>query len=242
LVWRTQVRPRDLRRGLIGYGVVGGALRVVADPDPGWADEARSLPAPRVEVALRPLERPVWLEDAPEVLGALAANGRRATIVAEDADAWNAAARLAGISPHSPRSGDAYLGQGWRMDAQQRQVIEDAAMRAAKAYYRQCGYTVEDVHLEESYDLRCTRGTDELHVEVKGTTSAVEYVLLTAGEVRQARACDHAVLFVVGNLRLRLEGDEPVVTGGDPPTIIDPWLPAEPDLTALRYQYRVPAP
>lgn len=37
-----------------------------------------------------------------------------------------------------------------------------------------------------------------------------------------------------------LNGDEPVVTGGDAPVIIDPWVPAEDDLAALEYRYTVP--
>lgn len=141
-----------------------------------------------MKVWLWRLEQPLWLEDAPEVLNALKARGSQGwPMQQEDPDAWNAAARLAGAPPPAPRPGDAQRGQGWRIDVQQRLVIDEAAMAAAKAYYEHAGYSVKDVHREKPYDLCCTRGMDELHVEVKGTASNANAVLLTAAEVRHAR-------------------------------------------------------
>jgi hypothetical protein len=46
---------------------------------------------------------------------------------------------------------------------------------------------IDDVSLHESYDLRCELGGDDLHVEVKGTTSDGDRVLLTRNEVSHAR-------------------------------------------------------
>ncbi|CAL9624223.1 hypothetical protein SUDANB6_05933 [Streptomyces sp. enrichment culture] len=47
--------------------------------------------------------------------------------------------------------------------------------------------------LGKPYDLRCTRGTEERHVEVKGTTGAATSVELTINEVLHARDKDDTV-------------------------------------------------
>ena len=38
---------------------------------------------------------------------------------------------------------------------------------------------VTDVHGNQSYDLRCIVGGEERHIEVKGTTTAGDEVILT---------------------------------------------------------------
>lgn len=57
--------------------------------------------------------------------------------------------------------------------------------------------------LGKPYDLRCTRGTEERHVEVKGTTGAATSVELTINEVLHARDQGHGA--TVGRA-----GDRPV--------------------------------
>ena len=172
------------------------------------------------------LEQPLWLEDAPEVPERLE-GPRQPRLDAAGGSRYleRGGATRGRSAPPAPRPGDAQRGQGWRIDVRQRLVIEEAAMAAAKAYYEDAGYSVKDVHREKPYDLCCVRRTDELHVEVKGTTSNANAVLLTAAEVRHARAHDHTALFVLGGLRVILNGDEPVAAGCDPPVIIDPWVP-----------------
>lgn len=49
----------------------------------------------------------------------------------------------------------------------------------------------------ESYDLRCRRGSIELHVEVKGTTTEGTTALLTPNEVSEAHEHPHIALFVL---------------------------------------------
>ena len=82
----------------------------------------------------------------------LPGNCRRTTVA-------EAAGRLPGRS-----------GQGFQVDAQVRVAVEAHAMNRATGYYAK-NWDVEDVHGEESFDLRCTRPGVELHVEVKGTTT-----------------------------------------------------------------------
>jgi hypothetical protein len=54
---------------------------------------------------------------------------------------------------------------------------------AATSHLQWLGYHVEDVGATESYDLDCSKEKDELHVEVKGTTTDGLAVLLTPNEV-----------------------------------------------------------
>lgn len=47
---------------------------------------------------------------------------------------------------------------------------------------------VHDRHVGNSFDLLATRGDERLYVEVKGTSTSGEQVILTKNEVAHARA------------------------------------------------------
>ncbi|MFD0516303.1 protein NO VEIN domain-containing protein [Streptomyces aureus] len=66
-----------------------------------------------------------------------------------------------------------------------RKAIELHAEDHTVAHYEKAGWTVEE--LGKPYDLRCTRGTEERHVEVKRTTGAATSVELTINKVLHAR-------------------------------------------------------
>ncbi|WP_437081385.1 protein NO VEIN domain-containing protein [Streptomyces sp. enrichment culture] len=68
-------------------------------------------------------------------------------------------------------------GAGYISNPKKRKAIEEHAEQLATAHYEGQGWTVEK--LGKPYDLHCTRGTDERHVEVKGTTGAATSVELT---------------------------------------------------------------
>lgn len=134
--------------------------------------------------------------------------------------------------------GGAGRGQG-RLDPKSRRAVEELSMRYAEAHYDALGWSVLRVHLTESFDLRCTRGEEELHVECKGTIGAGEEVILTRGEVVHARQFATKSLFVVCEIELdRSDPDAPVATGGRT-VLYDPWDLDEERLTAFRYTYRV---
>jgi hypothetical protein len=78
-------------------------------------------------------------------------------------------------------------GQRWAQSPEVRRAIEDHAMQAAAKHYRAQGWSVEDVSGFCSYDLHCEQKGRVLDVEVKGTTSIGERVLLTPNEVAHAR-------------------------------------------------------
>ncbi len=110
-----------------------------------------------------------------------------------------------------PRGG----GQGRGLDGPCRRAIELHAMRRATEYFATEGWQVDDVSAIESYDLRCTRGRQVLHVEVKGTVGAGDSVLLTPNEVALLRAKHPATaLFVLHSIALDRTGETPVAAGG----------------------------
>lgn len=132
--------------------------------------------------------------------------------------------------------------QGFRTDPEARRVIEAYAMQRASAYYQAQGWVVENVSGQKPYDLHCIRGSKELRVEVKGTTSNGGQILLTRNEVLHAR--DHArlvALFIVKNIVLTAANPQasPEASGGLD-VILEPWQIEDTALTALAYTYAVP--
>jgi hypothetical protein len=131
-------------------------------------------------------------------------------------------------------------GQGYRDLQEVRRVIELHAMQAATAYFSALGYAVEDVSRARPYDLLAVRGVTSLTVEVKGTTSRGDSVLLTRNEVNHARDnATHAVLFVLHSISLRLEEDEVSAVGGLP-LVFQPWDVNTGTLESLQFKYVLP--
>ena len=131
-------------------------------------------------------------------------------------------------------------GQGINITTEARQALEEHSMHLAREYYESRGYSVTDVSAHESYDLHCERANDERHVEVKGTQTESDTVLLTPNEVTHARQnADKAVLFVAHSLELEESNGEINVSGGGI-RILDPWEVDSGNLTATGYTYELP--
>lgn len=90
--------------------------------------------------------------------------------------------------------------------------------------------------------MLCTNGLQELHVEVKGTSTLGEEVILTPGEVRHAweSTCiaRHA-LAVCSEITVTKKNGLPECNGGIL-KFIDAWAPNGDDLTPTEYSYLVP--
>ncbi|MCP1850279.1 MULTISPECIES: protein NO VEIN domain-containing protein [unclassified Bradyrhizobium] len=126
-------------------------------------------------------------------------------------------------------------GQGFARTAAQRKAIEDHSMAVAKRYFRRKDYQVEDVSTNRSYDLACRKGSRVLHVEVKGTTTAGEQIVLTANEVRHAKnPRNHCVLFVLHGITLH--GRK---ASGGTIALQHPWKPADGRLKPITFVYRL---
>lgn len=90
--------------------------------------------------------------------------------------------------------------QGLQLSPVVRKAIELHAMERAKAHY-DADWDVKDVHQSRPYDLECRRHGAILYVEVKGSTTTGEAVIVTPNEVEHAR--DHhpdTELFIVSEI------------------------------------------
>ena len=95
-------------------------------------------------------------------------------------------------------------GQGFGLTTAERTVVELHAMGLAQGWLAANDYTnVRDVHRTHSCDFLALKDGVEIHVEVKGTTSAFGSILLTANEV-QLHQIQHPnnVLIVVHDIDL----------------------------------------
>lgn len=132
-------------------------------------------------------------------------------------------------------------GQGFTGSAEYRRAVEIHAMNVAIAHYSQTWDTIEDVSAVESFDLRCTSGNAELRVEVKGTSTVGETVLLTPNEVSHARSNHpNTALFVVANIEVRRDPASGIEASGGTAEAIEPWRPDEDRLKPTGFQYEVP--
>lgn len=132
-------------------------------------------------------------------------------------------------------------GQGRQMDIKSRKAIEAWAMAAAQAYYENQNYEVKDVSLKQPYDFECRKkkGRAVLRVEVKGTTSKGDKVILTRSEVASANRHSTA-LFVLHSIVLK-KGCEPQASEGIPYVLPPGWKPDPKALTPIAYEYQLPA-
>lgn len=146
--------------------------------------------------------------------------------------------RLEGVQSKSNSSRKG--GQGIQISAEERKAIEDHAMALARDHFESNGWKVEDVCRYRSYDLHCTQKDRVLHVEVKGTKTAGESVLLSRNEVLLALDPDTAsALYIVRNIETVHHEGRWEASGSDV-YLIHPWSPVETDLEPVGYRYSVP--
>lgn len=128
-------------------------------------------------------------------------------------------------------------GQGFHVSPKARRAIEVFAIERAKQHYEAQGYAVEV--RGKPYDLQCSSMNEVLFVEVKGTTTAGNEILLTPNEVAFAdRHSSSIALFVVSELRV-CDGDQPIVSGGTD-LEIRPWTIEHDRLIPVGYSYVLP--
>ena len=125
--------------------------------------------------------------------------------------------------------------QGFLIDSELRKAIELYAMDRAKKHFASLGYDFEDTSKTKPYDLKCTKGSEVIFVEVKGTQSNGAEVLLTVGEVKHAQKHpNQSALFILHSVVVTEDG----VRGGD--TIVRKrWNPRDQNLAPLTYRYTV---
>jgi len=244
ILW--QAKGRGDHRGVIAIGEV--TRGVLNEPCPEaeagfWREEDNgSQPRIRFKTYEAP-GLPLWEHEAHEWLGQLAvARATGGTVFSLDPDEWARIAELAAVESvggdhEEPRAAS---GQGVGLSAPERRAIELHAQTLAEEYFVDFGFTVVDVSRNLPFDLLCTRGNEELHVEVKGTTGLGEEVVLTKNEVAHAREnAGKMVLAVVSRIRLERMPGGPQVTGGKL-TVWQPWAIDDGEMLPTQFRYTPP--
>jgi hypothetical protein len=130
-------------------------------------------------------------------------------------------------------------GQGYQLDQAVKSAVEAHAMNVAIAHFGGSA-NVDDVHGTESYDLRYTSDGIEKHVEVKGTTTLGDQVVLTRKEVEHARTYPHVVLFILADIVVTRDEEGNVTASQGRERMFDPWRLDDGTLTPIGFRYEVP--
>jgi hypothetical protein len=128
-----------------------------------------------------------------------------------------------------------------RMTAEQKKSIERRAMRVTKAYLEDHGWDpgdIKDTGATKPYDYHCQSEEKELFVEVKGTTSLGEQVVLTRREVEHhLKVYPKNALSIVSGIELTGVNKTRAVKGEI--RFIAPWKVNKDSLTVISYTYGV---
>jgi Protein NO VEIN, C-terminal len=133
------------------------------------------------------------------------------------------------------------MGQGFQSEQAVKVAVEAHAMNAATACFGG-SWEVIDVHGSESFDLKCIKGGEEKHIEVKGTTTLGQEVILTPNEVEHARSHPDTALFVLTQIDIERTKDGGVRASGGVPIVLDPWIIAQGVLRPVGFRYQLPGP
>jgi len=126
-----------------------------------------------------------------------------------------------------------------RLPQAHKKVIEERAMEVAMKQLEKRGFTnIKDVGKNHSYDIAAKLNGVDFYIEVKGTISLGEKVVLTKNEVLLHRQeYPNNALVVVS--QIELDRSEPPSAAGGKVLFISPWKIEDSDLEALGYDYRI---
>lgn len=131
--------------------------------------------------------------------------------------------------------------QGFIKDSKKKELIELHAMKVAYEYYSEKGYEVDDCSglRNLGYDYKCKKGTEFVEVEVKGTTTHGNSVILTRNEVDNAKTTQNrADLFIVHSIDILVNDGDYKVTAHEV-NIIENWSPKDSSLEPISYSYNL---
>jgi hypothetical protein len=118
-------------------------------------------------------------------------------------------------------------------------VIEEHAVKVAMKHLEKKGFTnIKDVGKNHSYDIAAKLNGVDFYVEVKGTISLGEKVVLTKNEVLLHRQ-EHPNNALIVVSQIDLDRSEPASASGGKVRFISPWEIEDSDLEALGYDYKV---
>lgn len=128
--------------------------------------------------------------------------------------------------------------QGYEQDPEMRSAIELYAESVATKHYVSEGFRVQK--FGKPFDLLCEKASESIHVEVKGSRTKLDTVILTLNEVTDAESADwQSDLFVVDQIVVERIGEKLVASGGVA-RVIQKWVPAKEMLAPSEFRYRLP--
>ncbi len=131
-------------------------------------------------------------------------------------------------------------GAGYVQDADRRIETEQYAVRRARSDLEARGYHFV-CELGKPYDLLFhTPAGEEVHVEVKGTTSAGEAVFLTSGEVVWHQANRRGMLVVISDITYNPRHPQGQRCSGGRLRLAENWVPQAQHLRPVQYTYAIP--
>lgn len=128
---------------------------------------------------------------------------------------------------------------GRLQDPRLRAAIERHALDAATAHYIHLGAT-DVIERGKPFDLVVLGLGPQLHVEVKGSSTTLSGIELTVNEVAHASNHQPTDLFVVDQIHAERLTDGSFTTTGGRKRVWTGWAPAQANLSATRYTYRLP--
>ena len=130
-------------------------------------------------------------------------------------------------------------GQGFRLNIAQRLAIESRAMELAKMELESRGFSdIRNTSKGKPFDYQCKSSGTDFYVEVKGTVSSGEVVILTRGEVEiHNKKFPNNMLIIVHGIQLTGENNDQAFEGIV--KVISPWEIKSDSLTVIAYNYRI---
>jgi Domain of unknown function (DUF3883) len=127
-------------------------------------------------------------------------------------------------------------GYGRQKDSRRRLAVEEYSVGLVMDHLTSHGYAVSDVGTKKPWDITAILGSQELHVEVKGSTTDRSAIDITEGEVRHAEDHERTLLVVIDQIKM---DDELKCSGGRWRRWVD-WLPVREELIATAYRHPLP--
>lgn len=243
LIW--QAKAGGDQRGVVAVGEVTHGPEVIPSPPEEHSFWREPVMGPQPRIRFRILRfpgLPLWEEDAPWLSELAVARARGGTVFTLEPDQWHTIVRAVGGTGMDPETAArrSAKGQRFMLSAAARRAVELHAQCMVEEHFIGLNYEVEDVSRTHSYDLRCTRDGEELHIEVKGTTGQGESVFLTRNEVKHARQnSDRMVLALVSDIELVGNSQRPAARGGKL-RLIWPWDVDSGTLSPTQFEYAPP--
>jgi hypothetical protein len=126
-----------------------------------------------------------------------------------------------------------------RLPQAHKKVIEEHAVEVAMRLLEKRGFTgIKDVGKNHSYDIAAQMNGIDFYIEVKGTISLGEKVVLTKNEVLLHRQ-EHPNNALIVVSQIDLDRSEPPSAKGGKVLFVSPWKIEDSDLEALGYDYKV---